>query len=565
MKKYINGLIPLVVFCCMFSNALAQGLNLSWVNAHGGTGYDVAYDFVRDVSGNIYLTGVFVGTIDFDSGPDTLNLIGSGNAGDIFVQKLDPNGNLLWTHAIAVYNGSTPSFGRSITVDASGNVLVTGVFSGSNVDFDPGPGQVLKSSSGENMFILKLDGLGNFLWVATFDDDFRIRGEGIRTDPLGNIYTCGSFSGSTDFDPSPGGQAILSTPGGNLFKDIFVLKLDPNGNYIWAKNIGGNEHDAAGDLVLDGAGNVCVAGYFRSTVDFDPGPGVVSLTTGGEEDIFVMKLDPGPGTFFLSAGIGQDIYIQKVDSNGNFMYAELIKSADYASEYGWTIDADNQQNVYVCGGYSGDADFNPGLDTVLVNGYGKSDIFVAKFSPCNNIFTTFNESICSNQLPYNFGGQSILTLGTYTQTFPASNGCDSVVSLTLSINPVITTNLSATSCDPAQVGKDTLFLLGTEGCDSLVITTTNLLPSYSSNDTAFICQGQSYLFDGQNLTNSGTYTANLQSTGGCDSILTLVLTVGNQEIQQDRSHHRPDRLRYVRRQRKDPGVWLQRVHIQADG
>jgi len=472
-------LTSLAILLGLFSTLFGQGLNLSWINAHGGTGEDYAYDLIRDGSGNIYVTGSFEGTVDFDPGPDTLNLTGMGGGGDIFVQKLDSNGNLLWAKAIEVSTGA----GQRLALDGSGNVLIAGEFNGINVDFDPGPGQSIKSSSGENIFILKLDENGLFQWVGTFDDNFKPRAWGIDTDAAGNVYTCGRFFGSTDFDPGQGTAISTSaSPDG----DAFVLKLNSSGNFIWVKTFGGAERDVARDVLIDDLGNAYVAGYFGGTVDFDPGPAVVSRTSGGEEDIYVLKLDPlgnliwvdamsgpgldlayslamdedhnvyltgifsdstdfdpgggaftlysngnydffvqklrpdgdfvwaygvgssfgsfgdyslalaldqhsnvyttgsiansgqlsfsvdfdpGPGVFLLTAGISQDIFIQKVDSNGNFIYAELIRSTSGGDEFGRGIEVDNQENVYVTGSFRGDADFNPGPDTVnVING-----------------------------------------------------------------------------------------------------------------------------------------------------------------------------------------------------
>jgi len=169
-------------------------------------------------------------------------------------------------------------------------------------------------------------------------------------------------------------------------------------------------------------------------------------------------------------------------------------------------------------------------------------------------------------LPYQLGGQAIQTAGTYVQTFPAVNGCDSVVTLTLSIDPTISTSIAASTCNPAQVGVDTLFFLTVNGCDSLVITTTTLTApnqtnltantcdpaqagidtviltnqagcdslvisqtSLSQSDTthlaADICDNESFNFQGQILTQLGTYSQLLTNSSGCDSLLILDLAV----------------------------------------
>ncbi|MBL0048100.1 MAG: hypothetical protein IPP32_08410 [Bacteroidetes bacterium] len=102
----------------------------------------------------------------------------------------------------------------------------------------------------------------------------------IESDAYGNTYSTGSFRGTTDFDPGPGVYNLTS-----IGTDMFILKLDPAGNFVWAKSIGGNltGTNAAGrGITLDAFNNVYIFGYatYNSVVDYDPGPGVYTLTDG---------------------------------------------------------------------------------------------------------------------------------------------------------------------------------------------------------------------------------------------------------------------------------------------
>jgi hypothetical protein len=153
-----------------------------------------------------------------------------------------------------------------------GDVYTTGIFQ-DTIDFNPGTGVANLSAVGEeDVFILKLDANGNFLWAKSFGGIEMDQGYSIAIDAEGNVYTTGYFIDTVDFDPGTG-VTNLSAVGG---KDIFILKLDPNGNFVWAKSFGGIEGIG---IAIDGMGNVITTGYFSDTVDFDPGTGVMNLTS----------------------------------------------------------------------------------------------------------------------------------------------------------------------------------------------------------------------------------------------------------------------------------------------
>ena len=148
--------------------------------------------------------------------------------------------------------------------------------------------------------------------------------------------------------------------------------------------------------------------------------------------------------------------------------------------------------------------------------------------------TTDAVSICAGDT-YQFGNQSLSQGGIFTEVFQSYDGCDSTVTLTLTVNPVYSTTDAATICagDVYQFGTQTLSQVGTftevfqsaEGCDSTVTLTLNVNPTYHTTDAAEICLGDHYIFGTQMLTTSGMYTEVFQSMEGCDSTVTLSLTV----------------------------------------
>ncbi|MFV0265854.1 MAG: LamG-like jellyroll fold domain-containing protein, partial [Draconibacterium sp.] len=152
--------------------------------------------------------------------------------------------------------------------------------------------------------------------------------------------------------------------------------------------------------------------------------------------------------------------------------------------------------------------------------------------------------LCSSETPYAFGSQMITKSGTYNETFHSEFGCDSIVTLNLTINPTYEIPIAASICEGNSylfngkqlslegVYKDTLQTIN--GCDSVLILTLNVDPALETSIEASICEGDSYNFGGQILSANGTYRDTLQSVSNCDSIVVLTLDVNPvYEIQID--------------------------------
>ena len=339
----------------------AQGQNFVWAKQMGGPPFsNQAWGVAVDASGNVYTTGEFRGTADFDPGPGVFNLtslgpaVGSGTP-NIFVSKLDSAGNFVWARQMGGVDRAN-AFG--IALDGSGNVYTTGRFLGT-VDFDPGPGTFnLTSISSINLgdiFVSKLDSAGNFVWAMQVGGDLGY-GWDVALDVSGNVYTTGVFRGTSDFDPGPGVFNLTS----GAVSDIFVSKLDSVGNFVWAKKMGGGSTQFPMGVAVDVSGNVYTTGLFLvSPTDFDPGPGVFSLTPAESSDIFVSKLD----------------------SAGNFVWA-VEMGGGFAVES--RVVVDGSDNVYTTGTFIKSFDFDPGPNTFILTSAGGADIFVSKLGPCTS-------------------------------------------------------------------------------------------------------------------------------------------------------------------------------------
>jgi hypothetical protein len=167
-----------------------------------------------DGSGNVVVTGEFEGTVDFGGGPLT-----STGSYDIFLAKFDEAGNHVWSRR---FGDASEQYGMSVTVDVSGNVIVTGRFDGT-VDFG---GAALTSAGNWDIFVAKFDEASNHLWSDSYGDESNQSGSGVAVDGSGNVIVTGRFDGTVDFGSGP------LTSAGNW--DIFVAKFDEAGNHLWS-------------------------------------------------------------------------------------------------------------------------------------------------------------------------------------------------------------------------------------------------------------------------------------------------------------------------------------------
>lgn len=403
----------------IFVSKLDASGNFVWAKQVGDAYGDRAYDVAVDDSGNVYTTGFFTGTVDFDPGVGTFNMSTPSTVhGDAYILKLDNAGNFVW----AVEFGDIQSDrGISLCIDTAGYICSTGIYSGT-VDFDPGIGvyNLLTITGVDHIYISKLSASGNFIWAKSFGAGWNQGGASISVDNFGNVYTAGVFWGIGDFDP--GAATYYFTSFG--YSDIFISKLNPSGDFVWAKQFGDTLYDSAQSIAIDSLGNVLTTGTFYGTVDFDPGTITYNLNSIGETDVFVSKLDssgnfiwakqfgdtiseggfaialddtgnvfttgffrgtvdfdPGVGINYLTAD-SLDVFISKLDSSGNFMWVKQIGGNNI--DVAFTIDVDGAGNIYTAGYFSGTADFDTELGIFNLTSFGQSDIFVHKLGQSIN-------------------------------------------------------------------------------------------------------------------------------------------------------------------------------------
>lgn len=355
VRQSITGWLLGCIICCVPCLLYSQAPTYVWAKTILGNVESIQRSTAVDASGNVYLYGVFFGTVDFDPGPATVNVTPVPYGCNLYIAKYDAAGNYLWVKNIAI-NASYG--GNCMSLDASGNIYITGFYSGTSVDFDPGAGiATMTSVSGSNdIFLAKYDANGNYVWVKSIGSTADDRGNEIITDAGGNIFIGGIFNGTVDFNP--GGAASNFTAAGS--GDIFFAKYDGNGNYLWAKQIGGASFDDLRDMVLDVSGNIFLTGSFYGTADFDPGPGNVIITSAGQNDIFFAKYDVG----------------------GNYLWSKEMGGTGW--DIGSAVETDASGNAFVTGTFNGTVDFNPDLGTVNLTAATGGGGYFAKYDAAGN-------------------------------------------------------------------------------------------------------------------------------------------------------------------------------------
>lgn len=287
-----------------------------------------------------------------------------------------------------------------MAVDAAGNTLVTGSYQGTLT-----VGTDVLNSNGTDVFLAKFGPGGQPLWAKSFGGNNTQVAQAVTFDGAGNAIVVGNFLGTINF-----GGGNLNSPG-CCFEDLFIAKLDADGNYVWAFQFGDGDVERAKEVTVNGSDEIFVTGEYKSSLDFGDG-GIAD--TGGDFNIFVAKLSAGGAGIWSASfgdGVAQDGEAIAVDGNGDVIVAgdfegelslgttTLTAPGDqsmfvaklsgqngspiWASSFGddsasaVAASVDAQGNAFVGGSYRGSIDFGDG-DMTSGNG---DDVFVLKFEP----------------------------------------------------------------------------------------------------------------------------------------------------------------------------------------
>lgn len=347
--------------------------NLLWAKS---LDYTNPYEIAVDASGNIYITGVFAGTVDFDPGPGVS--IMAELHWSPYILKLSAAGNFLWSRQISNSAGSVATF-FGLETSVGGNVIMSNYFMGTT-DLDPTAGVYSVTAVGaSDLYIVNLDSIGNYVWGKVITGSSTEYITSISQDAAGNIYCTGGFQGVMDADPGPGLFSMTSSGS----SDAFIIKLNSSGIFQWAKQLMGPNMDFGKSIDVDAAGNAFILGWTNGNTDFDPGAATVTLSS------------PIPGL--------KNTFILKLDTFGNFKWVKQFGSTTLPDNTPCNIILDADNNIISSGRFGGDFDMDPSAGVDSTSGGGQyfqkldsagnylwgGSIMVSSYDACIN--TTFNK------------------------------------------------------------------------------------------------------------------------------------------------------------------------------
>lgn len=506
--------------------------NLIWFKVIGGTDWEGATDIHLDNNGNIIISGVYNQTVDFNPSNTIINNLTSvAGSSDIFILKLDSSGNFLNAKS---FGGNGADEVTSLEIDNNNNIYFTGQYK-TGADFDPDNGISLLTCSYMSSFVCKLNSNLTLSWAKSFNNNSTNtpiggydKGTSIIVDNNFDVHVVGEFVGTVDFNPGIGSNNLTSTnlsPFSNPDINTFYVKLNSVGDYINAYKI-----DVIGPKIYKNNTNIYLTGgYISANVDFNLGAATNNLPQGsisgnGQGDGFILKLDSNFGFIWVkkigSEGSGgiltfdnlnnvyytgaftgtknfnpqgiafnltsassnnyYNAFISKFNTTGNFIWA--IKFGGISGNNNTSIQTstiDNQNNLITLGLASGTADFDPNSGTYNIT--GSNYYYYQKLSQCNNSTSTITPSTCTSYTAPD--GQVYTQSGNYTATIQNSLGCDSVITINLTVSNGSTSSITETACKEYQAP------------------------------------------DGQVYTQSGTYISIIPNSNGCDSTITINLTI----------------------------------------
>jgi len=305
----------------------------SWSKHYNGYDYSFGNALAVDAAGNVLLAGYFFGSISFGKN----ELVAAGGR-DIFVTKHNPAGELIYALPFGEFAGESDQLAYGLAVDSFGNAIVVGGFLG-ELMFEVG--NILVSNGSEDIFIAKLDGNGQPVFSKSFGDGERDTAHAVAVSASHRIAVVGSFKGQLDL-----GAGNLNA---SLGEDAFFAVFSSTGQLLWSSSmplVNGN-HARALDVAFDEKGDVIVVGYFEGQVAF----GSESMTSAGQDDIFVAKLAADTGKVIWSRRFG-----------------------DSASQRAHSVALDASGNIAVTGDFQGSVSFGPKQLTSVSD----RDVFVVK-------------------------------------------------------------------------------------------------------------------------------------------------------------------------------------------
>ena len=470
-----------------------------WGTYYGGTGQDYGLSCATDTSGNIYLAGITRST----SGIATTGAHQTNHGGyrDAFLVKFNSSGVRQWG---TYYGGTREEYGNSCATDASGNIYLSGYTSSTSGMATTGAHLATFGGGDWDAFLVKFNSSGVRQWGPYYGGTAGEAAYHCATDASGNVYLTGEAKSTTGVATTGAHQTSKGS-----FEDAFLVKFNSSGVRQWGTYYGGSGNDYGHSCATDASGNVYLAGDARNSNTGIATTGAHKTTLGGVRDAFLVK--------FNSSGVRQ-----------------------WGTYYGGTGDdkgrscaTDTSGNIYL----AGQTRSNSGIATTgahQTTSGGSDDAFLVKFDACPAVYSQDTITACDSYTWID-GVTYSSSDTTAKDTLVNAAGCDSIVSLFLTINNSTSAIDTITACDSYTwidgvtyyddntTAKDTL--LNAAGCDSIVSLFLTINNSTSAIDTITACDSYTWI-DGVTYTSSDTSAKHtLVNVLGCDSVVSLKLTI----------------------------------------
>jgi gliding motility-associated-like protein len=560
-------LFLLTFFVLTHFSARAQQLRPNWVDDLGGTSGSVKVTGVAvDKQNDVYVTGYFAGTVDFDPSAAVKNLTSVAGT-DIFVGKYKQDGTLIWIEPIGG-DGNDQSSGLS--VDKDGNISIVGHSNSLILDLDPSTGidTVSNSPGSVCLFLIHLDTNGNFLWANPY-----LLPKGMLPPTDLNIYRVANDSQDGVIITFEFGAPL--TIGDTTYTDALadqglIVKYNAAGNELWAVNIAGDglsSNEGTYDVKTDSEDNIVVSGTFGSTINFNPLGTAYNLTAANSAASYVAKYSPAgiliwanainyPSTTFSAdtssaisidkknnvyfntaftgsitvgpttlnaSGSGNNVCIAKYSPAGVLQFAKSIGgtgSLGLVNEM--ACDANN--NLYITGDLNGTVNFNPNTGSAQnLTAHGPQDFYVAKYDSTANYLYAFSAgnvgcaNTSSNSLAIN-GSNNINVAGSFCSTVNFDqSGCSSDNITAVSIADGFIAQYSTGSIANNVITAPTVNSFCTSGTPAAI---TGSLPT----------GGGTYTYQWQSSTDSITFVSINGATGQNYTPATLTATTYYQRV-----------------------------------
>lgn len=523
---------------------------LEWVKNIGGTDDERPFSMSIDNRGDLYIYGIFSSAVlDIDPGIEEYNLYATGED-NIFFAKFNNNGELIWAKSIPgkMYDFI---FDRTSLIKTTKDceIIITGNFTGSDIDFNPGMDTYNLSSNGSaDIFLAKYDSSGNFVFANSFGGSGADYGRALAIDNNNDIILTGNvYSSNADLIPGADSDLISNT--------FFTAKYDTEGNFLWVEENGGDAVDVDSlnniylavkstttddnDTIKFLGGKECVLkGYGKldgRTIKYSSGQSInlvvdsttfnsayISFNSGrGNKSIVFVKpsnsIEEFPDIDGLDISIGEILYgtnwqCRYVGDSANLKIAGLCSNTEYDVV---VLDFVEYNNYPI---YFKDIS-SDNSSTIITEEAPVSELSVGA---CNYFQSPSNKYIWT-------------TSGRYYDTIPNSTGCDSIIVIDLTINHSTSSTITEMSCGGYTSPSGKLWTVSdtytdtipnAAGCDSII--TIDLTISNSSYSTINRTSCDSYLSPSGKYTwtESGIYYDTLSNKAGCDSIIRVELTVG---------------------------------------